>query len=156
MGKTRGLLTVVRSQLPVGCLPNCAPWRLSVRRPRSYYRCAPNRNRSVYYELTSNLIAQRPVSTRDSAKQLDLFEEVTHSPYQPGGKRRRELSADQIPAETSLVVRHWTFVIRHVALLHSVLLTIQIFASCANYSGGRRIPNGQAERKSFTLRRRGR
>ena len=97
---------MVRSLLPVGCLPNFAPSRLSVRRPRPHYRCAPNRNRSPYYELTWTLIAQRPVSTRDSAKQLDLFEEVTHSPYQPGGKRRREVSADLIPAETSLVIRH--------------------------------------------------
>jgi hypothetical protein len=83
-GKARGLLTVVRSL--VGCLLNFAPSRLGVRRPRPHYRCAPNRNRTVYYELTWNLIAQRPVSTRDSAKQPDLFEEVTHSPYQSGGQ----------------------------------------------------------------------
>ena len=100
---------MVRSLLKVGYLLNCAPWRLSVKRPRPHYRCAPYRNRSQYYELTWTLIAQRPVSTRDSAKQLDLFEEVTHSPYQPGGKRRREVSADLIPAETSSVVGAWPF-----------------------------------------------
>jgi len=76
---------------------------------RLRYRCAPERNRCDDYELAWSLTSRRPLSQRDSAKQLDLFEEVTHSPYQPGGKRRREVSADLIPAKIISIIGPWPF-----------------------------------------------